>query len=122
MNTKQEEFFGRKLMSLPSGVSITRMNSSDYNEPIERSAPAHHNDRHRAQSQTHAESYYYQKQIQGKIPLAFVLRDGQEVRGLIEWYDTNCLKIHRDNGSSLLVYKAAIRYLYKISELDCSSS
>ena len=42
-----------------------------------------------------------------------VLKDGEELRGVIEWYDKNCLKINRDDGPNLLVYKPAIKYMYK---------
>ena len=66
--------------------------------------------------QTHAENYYYQKQIQGKTPVVVVMKDGEEVQGVIEWYDRNCIKISRHSSSSLLMYKPSIRYIYKASE------
>ena len=67
--------------------------------------------------QTHAENFYYQKQIQTKTPLVIVLRNGDTVHGVLEWYDRCCLKINRAGGqSNLLVYKHAIKYIYKESE------
>ena len=67
--------------------------------------------------QTHAENFYYQKQMQAKTPMVIVLRDGEEVRGTIEWYDKDCIKVNRFSGqSNLLVYKPAIKYIYKESE------
>ncbi|HMF90551.1 MAG TPA: hypothetical protein VKL40_07890 [Candidatus Angelobacter sp.] len=66
--------------------------------------------------QTHAENYYYQKQIQGKTLMVVVLKDGEQVQGLIEWYDRNCLKLSRNNGGDLLIYKPSIRYIYKLGE------
>lgn len=66
--------------------------------------------------QTHAENYYYQKQIQSRTPVVVVLKDGEQVHGLIEWYDRFCLKLSRNGGSHLLVYKPAIRYIYKAAE------
>lgn len=66
--------------------------------------------------QTHAENYYYQKQIQAKTVMVVVLKDGEQVQGLIEWYDRNCLKINRNGGGNLLVYKPSIRYIYKLGE------
>jgi host factor-I protein len=67
--------------------------------------------------QTHAENFYYQKQIQSKTPMVFVLNDGEEIRGVIEWYDRNCLKINRSGGlPNLLIYKPSIKYLFKESE------
>jgi len=67
--------------------------------------------------QTHAENFYYQKQIQGKTPMVVVTRDGEQLRGVIEWYDKSCIKLNRPAGqSNLLIYKSAIRYMYKEGE------
>lgn len=67
--------------------------------------------------QTHAENFYYQKQMQAKTPMVIVLHDGEEIHGVIEWYDRTCLKLIR-NGSSpnVLVYKSCIKYMFKESE------
>lgn len=66
--------------------------------------------------QTHAENFYYQKQMQARTPMVVVLNDGEELHGIIEWYDRNCIKLTRGGQSNLLVYKAAIRYMFKESE------
>lgn len=67
--------------------------------------------------QTHAENFYYQKQIQAKTRMVVVLRDGEEVHGVIEWYDKNCLKLIRPSGQgNLLIYKPAIKYMFKEAE------
>jgi host factor-I protein len=67
--------------------------------------------------QTHAESFYYQKQMQSKTLMVVVTRDGEQLHGIIEWYDKNCIKLNRVNGqSNLLIYKSAIRYMYKEGE------
>lgn len=63
--------------------------------------------------QTHAESFYYIKQMQAKTPMVIVLNDGETVRGAIEWYDKCCLKINRSEGPNLLLYKPSIKYMYK---------
>jgi host factor-I protein len=63
--------------------------------------------------QTHAESYYYVKQMQARTPMVVVLKDGEALRGTIEWYDRNCIKITRTRAPNLLVYKESIKYLYK---------
>jgi sRNA-binding regulator protein Hfq len=63
--------------------------------------------------QTNAENFYYLKQMQAKTPMVILLRDGETIEGSIEWYDRNCLKIHRDNGPNLLLYKQNIKYMYK---------
>ena len=66
--------------------------------------------------QTHAENFYYQKQMQTKTPMVLVLQDGEEVHGIIEWYDKYCLKVNRIGASNLLIYKPSIKYMYKESE------
>jgi len=65
---------------------------------------------------TNAENFYYQKQMQGKTPMVIVLRDGEEVHGVIEWYDKNCLKVNRTGEPNIVIYKPAIKYIYKEGE------
>ena len=62
---------------------------------------------------TNAENFYYVKQMQSKTPMVFVLRDGETLHGVIEWYDKCCLKVNRTEGPNLLLYKPAIKYMYK---------
>jgi host factor-I protein len=66
--------------------------------------------------QTNAENFYYQKQMQSKTPMVIVLRDGEEIHGMIEWYDKSCLKVTRNSQSNLLIYKPAIKYMFKEGE------
>ena len=63
--------------------------------------------------QTHAESYYYVKQMQARTPMVVILNDGETLRGTIEWYDRDCIKITRTGAPNILLYKTAIKYLYK---------
>ena len=58
----------------------------------------------------------YVKQMQGKTPMVFVLRDGETLHGIIEWYDKCCLKVNRTDGPNILLYKPAIKYMYKDGE------
>ena len=67
--------------------------------------------------QTNAENFYYQKQMQTRTPMVVVLRDGEEVHGIIEWYDKTCIKLLRENGRpNLMIYKPAIKYMFKEDE------
>ncbi len=66
--------------------------------------------------QTNAENFYYQKQMQAKTPMVIVLGDGEEIRGMIEWYDKSCIKVNRNGQTNLLIYKPAIKYMYKEGE------
>lgn len=63
--------------------------------------------------QTNAENFYYVKQMQSKTPMVFVLRDGEVLHGVIEWYDKLCLKVNRIDAPNLLLYKPNIKYMYK---------
>ncbi len=65
--------------------------------------------------QTNAENFYYVKQMQAKTPMVFVLKDGETLHGVIEWYDKCCLKVNRSEGPNLLLYKPSIKYMYKES-------
>jgi len=51
--------------------------------------------------------------MQGKTHMTFVLKDGETLHGVIEWYDKSCLKINREGDPNLLLYKSNIKYMYK---------
>ena len=63
--------------------------------------------------QTNAENFYYVKQMQSKTPMVITLKDGEVIKGVIEWYDRSCLKLNRDEGPNLLLYKGNIKYMFK---------
>ena len=72
--------------------------------PVKKAAPP---------DQTNAENFYYTKQMQSKTPMVIVLKDGEQLHGVIEWYDKSCLKLNREDGPNLLVFKSVIKYMYK---------
>ena len=63
--------------------------------------------------QTNAENFYYLKQMQAKTVMTIVLRDGEVLKGVIEWYDKDCLKVNREGAPNLLVFKSNIKYMHK---------
>ena len=63
--------------------------------------------------QTNAENFYYLKQMQSKTVMSIVLRDGEVLKGVIEWYDKDCLKVNREGAPNLLVFKSNIKYMHK---------
>ena len=67
-------------------------------------------------TETHAEIYYYKKQIDAHTSMVLVLDDGEEIEGTIEWYDRGALKINRRSAPNLLVLKRHIKYIYKAEE------
>lgn len=66
--------------------------------------------------QTSAEEYYYLKQMAGKTSMVVCLNDGEEIHGIIEWYDRGCIKVNRDGAPNLLIPKHSIKYMYKENE------
>src|SRR5712692_2739169 len=66
--------------------------------------------------QTNAENFYYIKQMQARTPMVVVLDAGETIRGVIEWYDKDCIKVHRANEPNLLIMKSSVRYMYKQAE------
>lgn len=83
-----------------------------------------------AQDSSHAESFYFQKQVQTRTPMVFVLEDGERIEGCIEWYDRHAIKVRcsapsaqrlrgprgGDAGTRMLIYKSSIKYLHKAGE------
>jgi RNA chaperone Hfq len=65
---------------------------------------------------TSAEAFYYVKQMNNRTPMVVVLDNGNNLRGHIEWYDRGCIKVNREGAPNLLVYKHAIKYMYKQEE------
>ena len=116
----QEGFANRKLIR-PSLSRTDHNNNHGHNH-----MPAERRDRDRAPApakkpgapteQTNAENFYYQKQMQTKTPMVVVLRDGEEVHGYIEWYDRSCIKLNRTGAPNLMIYKPAIKYMFKEGE------
>ncbi len=65
---------------------------------------------------TNAENFYYLKQMNSKTPIVVVMTDGEQVRGWIEWYDRNSIKVNREGAPNLLIQKHCIKYLFKQEE------
>ena len=66
--------------------------------------------------QTNAENFYYVKQMQNRTPMVLVLKDGEQIHGVIEWYDKDSLKVNRTSEPNLLVLKHNIKYIFKDGE------
>ena len=114
--SEQEGFANRKLIR-PS------LNRSEHNHNHNNHPPSERRERSSGPpkkvaptDQTNAENFYYQKQMQSKTPMVIVLRDGEEVHGVIEWYDKTCIKLNRTGAPNLMIYKPAIKYMFKEGE------
>ena len=65
---------------------------------------------------THAENFYWVKQMQSRTPMVLVLDNGEQLHGTIEWYDRDCIKLTRQGSPNLLIFKRVIKYLFKDGE------
>lgn len=65
---------------------------------------------------SHAEVFYFQKQIQAQTRMVVVLEDGEQLEGVIEWYDRYAIKMRNVGRNRVLIYKDSIRYIYKAGE------
>jgi len=124
-----ENFANRKLIrpTLPRGENHGNHNAMPVQTQERRERPDRHERGDRMMGgggkrpsppeQTNAENFYYQKQMQARTQMVIVLQDGEEVHGIIEWYDRSCIKVNRDSGEpNLMIYKPAIKYMYKEGE------
>jgi host factor-I protein len=65
---------------------------------------------------THAENFYWIKQMQSRTPMIVTLESGDELRGVIEWYDRDCIKLTRQGAPNLMIFKRYIKYVHKDGE------
>jgi sRNA-binding regulator protein Hfq len=109
----------RKLVRPNLAQIKERLANQGGSERAPREAPnngGHRGRRPAPPEQTNAEAFYYLKQMNNKTPMVVVLDSGEELRGHIEWYDRNCLKVHREDGPNLLLFKHSVKYLFKQEE------
>ena len=100
----------------PGNRKLIRPSLSDMKEKTEaprKSAGGPPQKRPVPPDQTNAENFYYVKQMQAKTPMVITLKDGEVVKGIIEWYDRSCLKFNREGAPNLLLYKSNIKYMSK---------
>ena len=130
-SAERENFSNRKLIrpTLPRMENHGNHNAAPMPTQERRERPERHDRPERGErpmqggkkqappEQTNAENFYYQKQMQSRTAMVIVLRDGEEVHGIIEWYDRTCIKVNRENGEpNLMIYKPAIKYMFKEGE------
>lgn len=83
--------------------------SNNHNGPVPSKKPA-------PPETTHAENFYWVKQMQSRTPMAVVLDNGETLHGTVEWYDRDCIKLTRTGSPNLLIFKRVIKYVYKEGE------
>lgn len=62
---------------------------------------------------THAENYYYIKQMNNRTPMVVELVSGEVIKGKIEWYDSKCIKVKKPDEDNLIIFKQVIKYMHK---------
>ncbi len=78
-------------------------------------------DQHGSIESSHAEAFYFQKQMQQQTEMTVVLEDGEQINGIIQWYDKCVVKL-RVGRTRVMIYKSGIKYLYKASEAHPAAS
>src|SRR5712691_5602831 len=63
--------------------------------------------------QTHAENFYWVKQMQARTPVVVVLPDCESLQGDIKSYARDCIKWTGSCNPNLLIYKQVVKYGYK---------
>ena len=69
-----------------------------------------------APESTFRETEYIDKLSKNKTPVVVKLIDGEEVRGWIEYYDRDIIRITRSTQPNLFIYKNRVKYLYEDPE------
>jgi RNA chaperone Hfq len=59
--------------------------------------------------------------MQQQTEMTVVLEDGEQLHGIIQWYDRCTVKL-RSGRTRILIFKAAIKYLYKTSEAHAGAT
>jgi sRNA-binding regulator protein Hfq len=67
----------------------------------------------RPPEQTFEEPKYLRRLIEKEVPVRIKLSDNEEVAGTVEFYDANFIRITRDDGPNLFVFKHDIKYLFE---------
>jgi len=65
----------------------------------------------RAPEQTFEETRYLKRLIETSTPVRVKLADGEEVVGIIEYYDQSFIRLTRKGEANLFIFKHDIKYL-----------
>ena len=77
--------------------------------------------RTKAPQQTLEEVKYLKFLIENEILVRVRLANNEEVDGRVEFYDANFIRLTRDGGPNLFIFKHDIKYLYEIDGLASKS-
>ena len=77
--------------------------------------------RQSAPETTFRETEYIDRLSKSRTPVVVKLTDGEEVRGWIEYYDKDIIRITRETQPNLFIYKNRVKYLYEDSAANGKS-
>jgi host factor-I protein len=84
---------------------MVRHNNNEYTSRRDR--------RQSAPESTSREAEYIDRLSKNRTPVVVKLTDGEEVRGWIEYYDKDIIRITRETQPNLFIYKNRVKYLYE---------
>lgn len=61
---------------------------------------------------THAEASYLLNAMESKATLVVRLAGGSEIRGRVDFYDRDCIKLAREGRPGLLIRKEHVKYYW----------
>ena len=116
--SEAESFLGTRKLIRPQLSAIERRRDPSHSgDPLTHAMSAETH----AGASSHAEAFYFQKQVQQQTEMTIVLEDGEELHGVVEWYDRCAIKL-RAGRQRVLIYKTGIKYLYKTSDAHAPGS
>src|SRR6266478_8449943 len=62
---------------------------------------------------TFREAEYIDRLSKSRTPVVVKLIDGEEVKGWIEYYDKDIIRVTRETGPNLFIYKNRVKYLFE---------
>jgi len=65
----------------------------------------------RAPAQTFEEARYLKRLIEHATPVRIKMQDGEQVTGIIEYYDQSFIRLTRRGEPNLFIFKHDIKYL-----------
>jgi host factor-I protein len=69
----------------------------------------------RAPEQTFEEAKYLKRLIENATPIRVKMEDGEEVLGIIEYYDQSFIRLTRRGEPNLFIFKHDIKYIQEES-------
>src|SRR5262244_1856991 len=69
--------------------------------------------RQSAPETTFREAEYIDRLSKSRTPVVVKLIDGEEIRGWIEYYNKDIIRITRETLPNLFIYKSRVKYLYE---------